>query len=155
MCMTMNSISTVIYNVTLLGCIVLLVVSDAAPPRGRWSRRDIKRAKRRMGDPSHLSGPEWHSEHRNVPAGLASVSSARPGSAPVRYRASQRSQIDANFGDAGPPGRVPPGSVRSPPVGTPPNPLIGSRADDVVQLSENEKEQIALVIIKLILKIMK
>ena len=103
----------------------------------------MKRAQKRLNNPAHLSGPDWHSKYTSVPAGLIVTNS--PGSTPVRYRASKRSQIEANFGDAGPPGVVPPGSVRSPPKGTPPNPQISVKADDVVQLSDKEKEKIALV----------
>merc|ERR1712136_327282 len=90
---TMNFQLSTFCNIALLSCSILLI--DAAPPRGKFSKRDFRRAQKSLNNPAHLSGPDWHSKYTNVPAGLIVTNS--PGGTPVRYRASKRSQIEANF----------------------------------------------------------
>uniref|UniRef100_F7AU99 Fibronectin type-II domain-containing protein n=2 Tax=Ciona intestinalis TaxID=7719 RepID=F7AU99_CIOIN len=114
--------------------------------RGRWTQRDIANAES-ADSPQYrfdANGQGWYVNPNNRPAALNAPPLGAPG-APARFVQSFRSQLNVKFGNNGPPGVVAPSQVISPPVGPAPNPSIGARRpDSIVELTDDDKEQIAL-----------
>jgi len=143
----------------LVLCFVVVILTDLANTgrtrrrrlRGRWGPKDYRRARKniQLSRNNKLVGPLGNGPVRvNIPPiNLAIAPVGRPSSPPPRYYRGTRPQLSADFGHRGAmPGKVPPSSIIRPPVRSPPRPNLSPNTPDTIQqLSDKEKEDIALV----------